>query len=113
VDAEVVKAIPDAIAPSDTGPDAYAGTGGDTQTGWGNMTDTQAASGVGIDTRSTSGGGPVDLPDSGAAVPQGQDLVKTSGCSCSVTTPSRSASLLLFAVAGMLAVVVRRSRARR
>jgi MYXO-CTERM domain-containing protein len=102
VDAEVVKAIPDAIASGDTGSDTYAGTGSDTQTG----------SDAGIDTQSTSGGGLVDIPDSGAAVPQGQDFAKASGCSCSVTVPSRDASLLVFALAGLLAVLVRRSRRR-
>ncbi|HEX7508211.1 MAG TPA: MYXO-CTERM sorting domain-containing protein, partial [Polyangia bacterium] len=60
--------------------------------------------------QSTSGGGPVDLPDSGAAVPQGQDFAKASGCSCALTSPSRDASLLVFALAGFVAVVVRRSR---
>jgi len=112
VDADIVKIIPDAGVSGDAGPDTFVGTVSDTQSGWGNVTDTQAASGVGLDTQSSTGGGLVDLPDSGAAVPEGQRLAKSSGCSCALAGPTRDASLLVFAVTGLLAVLVRRSRAR-
>jgi len=87
VDAEVVKAVPDADRSSETGSDTFAGAGSD---------------------------GLIDLPDSGATVSQGPREAKSSGCSCAITAPAPSsdASLLLFAAAGMLAVLVRRSRSR-
>jgi len=113
VDADVVKIIHDSGAASEAGPDTFAGTGIDTQAGSGNITDTQAASGIGLDTQSSTGGGLVDLPDSGAAVPEGQRLAKASGCSCALAGPARSASLIIFAVAGLLALLVHRSRLRR
>jgi Calx-beta domain len=77
------------------------GSVSDAQVGWGRGTDTQAASGVGLN----------DVPDSGASTPRGQ-LGGTSGCSCSLAAPSRDAGLLVFAVAGFLAALVRRSRSR-
>jgi MYXO-CTERM domain-containing protein len=106
VDAEVVKATLDADRSSETGPDTFAGAGSDTGI------DRQAAADAGIDTQSTPGDGLIDLPDSGATVPQGPRVAKSSGCSCAMTAPAPDASLLLFAVAGMLAVLVRRSRSR-
>jgi len=101
-DASTVKAIPDASRSSEAGPDTFASAG----------SDTQIASGAGADIQAALSGGLVDLPDSGAAVPQGQRLAKSSGCSCSMTAPSRDAGLLAFALAGFVAVRVRRSRSR-
>ena len=112
VDTVNIKIIPDAGVASETGADTYASSDSDTQPGWGNVTDTQAASGVGLDTQSSTGGGLVDLPDSGTAVPDGQRLAKSSGCSCALAGPTRDASLLVFAAAGLLAALVRRSRRR-
>jgi MYXO-CTERM domain-containing protein len=132
VDAEVVKATQDADRSSEVGLDTFVGAGSDAKAGSGDVTDAraaadtgvdtqaawdaaierQAASDAGIDTQAAPSGGQVDLPDSGATVPQGQRLAKSSGCSCSVAAPSPDASLLVFAVAGMLALLVRRSRSR-
>jgi MYXO-CTERM domain-containing protein len=87
----------------DLGIDGSAATGGgDAYGGSTNATDTQAASGIGLGN---------DIPDSGSA-PIDQRIGGSSGCACSLSGPSRDTSLLVFAVAGILAVLVRRSRAR-
>ena len=78
---------------ANTGPDATLG--GDAFIGSTSISDAQAASGIGQ-----------------SAAPQDQRLGGASGCSCSLTGPSRDTSLLVFTMAGLLAVLARRSRTR-